>query len=30
MEENLTKSMTIEKNVNLDVKDGICTAKKFV
>ncbi len=29
MEEKVTKSMTIEKNVNLDLKEGICTEKSF-
>jgi hypothetical protein len=30
MEEKVTRSMTIEKNVNLDLKEGICTEKTFV
>jgi hypothetical protein len=27
MKEKVDKSMTIEKNVNLDLKEGICTEK---
>ncbi len=30
MEENVTKRMTIEKNVNLDLKEWICTEKKLL
>jgi hypothetical protein len=30
MEEKVTKSMAIEKNVNVDLKEGICTEKTFV
>jgi hypothetical protein len=30
MKEKVVKSMTIEKNVNLDLKEGICTEKTFV
>jgi hypothetical protein len=30
MKEKVAKSMTIEKNVNLDHEEGICTEKKFV
>ncbi len=29
MKEKVAKSMTIEKNVNLDLKEGICTEKNF-
>jgi hypothetical protein len=29
MKEKVAKSMTIGKNVNLDLKEGICTEKKF-
>jgi hypothetical protein len=29
MTEKVAKSMTIEKNVNLDLKEGICTEKNF-
>ncbi len=29
MKEKVAKSMTIEKNVHLDVKEGICTEKNF-
>jgi hypothetical protein len=29
MKEKITKSMKIEKNVNLDLKEGICTEKNF-
>jgi hypothetical protein len=29
MKEKLAKSMTIEKNVNLDLKEGICTGKNL-
>ncbi len=29
MKEKVDKSMTIEKNVNLDLKEGICTEKTF-
>jgi hypothetical protein len=28
MKEKVAKRMTIEKNVNLDLKEGICTEKK--
>jgi hypothetical protein len=30
MKEKLDKSMTIEKNVNLDLEEGICKKKPFV
>ncbi len=30
MKEKLAKSMTIEKNVNLDLKEGIVQNKTFV
>ena len=29
MKEKVVKSMTIEKNVNLDLKEEICTEKNF-
>ncbi len=29
MKEKVAKSMTIGKNVNLDLKEGICTENKF-
>ncbi len=29
MKEKVAKSMTIEKNVNLNLKEGICTEKNF-
>jgi hypothetical protein len=29
MKEKVAKSMTIEKHVNLDLKEGICTEKNF-
>jgi hypothetical protein len=29
MEEKMTESMKIEKNVNLDLKEGICTERNF-
>jgi hypothetical protein len=29
MKEKVAKNMTIEKNVNLDLKEGICTEKTF-
>jgi hypothetical protein len=29
MKEKVAKSMTIEKNVNFDLKEGICAEKKF-
>jgi hypothetical protein len=30
MKEKVAKSMKIEKNVNLDLKEGICTEKTIV
>jgi hypothetical protein len=30
MKEKVANSMTIDKNVNLDLKEGICTEKTFV
>ncbi len=30
MKEEVAKSMTIEKNVNLNLKEGICTEKKVL